>query len=228
MSEPMLTPAMTEYLAGLWKLENRGQPMTTNALASHLGVSDTAVSRMTKRLAAAGLVTHLPHQHIGLTDAGRQQGGRLVRHHRLLEVFLIQVFGFTWDQVDVEAHRMEHGISEVVGNRMEEILGFPTQCPHGDPIPGRDGAVPRYATRPLAEAEVGAACIVRRIGNSGDAPLLRYLAELGLRPGTSVTVQQRAPFKGPLHILVNDQAQVVGHEVASLIWVEQVLAPAAR
>ena len=222
MSELTVTPAMTEYLAGLWKLENRGQEMTTGALASHLGVSDTAVSRMTKRLAAAGLVTHRAHRQIALTVEGRQQGGRLVRHHRLLEVFLIQVFGFTWDQVDVEAHRMEHGISEVVGDRMDEILGFPTQCPHGDPIPAKDGSVRGYQTRLLVEAEVGAACTVRRVGNSGDAPLLRYLAELGLRPGIQVTVQQRAPFRGPLHVLVGDQPQIIGHEVASLLWVEQI------
>ncbi len=225
MSELTLTPAMTEYLAGLWKLENRRQEMTTGGLASHLGVSDTAVSRMTKRLAEAGLVTHLPHRQIALTAEGRRHGGRLVRHHRLLEVFLIQVFGLTWDQVDVEAHRMEHGISEVVGDRMDEILGFPTQCPHGDPIPARDGSVRSYQTRPLVEAALGAACIVRRVGNSGDAPLLRYLADLGLRPGSQVTVQQRAPFKGPLHVLVGDQPQVIGHEVASLLWVEQIQPP---
>ena len=145
MPETTLTAAMIEYLAGLWKLENREQAMTTSALASYLQVSDTAVSRMTKRLAAVSLVTHLPHRQIGLTAEGRQQGGRLVRHHRLLEVFLIQVFGFTWDQVDVEAHRLEHGISEVVGDRMEEILGFPTHCPHGDPIPTKDGRVEAVA-----------------------------------------------------------------------------------
>ena len=221
MPETTLTAAMIEYLAGLWKLENREQAMTTSALASYLQVSDTAVSRMTKRLAAVSLVTHLPHRQIGLTAEGRRQGGRLVRHHRLLEVFLIQVFGFTWDQVDVEAHRLEHGISEVVGDRMEEILGFPTHCPHGDPIPAKDGSIRGYQTRTLVAGEVGAAYTLRRVTHNGDAPLLRYLAEPGLRPGVRITLQQRAPFRGPLHVVVGDQPQVIGHEVASLLWVEQ-------
>ncbi len=219
MSEAHLTPAMLEYLAGCWKLENRGQEMTTRALATYLGVSDTAVSRMTKRLLDVGLVTHLPHQEIGLTTVGRRAGGRLVRHHRLLEVFLIQALGFTWDQVDVEAHRLEHGVSEVVGDRIEEVLGFPTHCPHGDPIPGRDGTVQTVQTYRLSEAPPGQAHLLRRVGNSGDASLLRYLAELKLRPGARVTVQERAPFKGPLHLTVNGEPQVIGYEVAALIWV---------
>lgn len=222
MAETTLTPTMIEYLAGLWKLENREQAMTTSALASHLGVSDTAVSRMTRRLAAARMATHLPHQQIGLTAEGRLQGSRLVRHHRLLEVFLIQVLGFSWDQVDVEAHRLEHGISEAVGDRMEEVLGFPTHCPHGDPIPAKDGNILSYQTQMLVTGEIGAAYTLRRVGHNGDAPLLRYLADLGLRPGVRIELQQAAPFKGPLHVTIGDQPQVLGHEIASLLWVQRV------
>lgn len=221
MTETALTPAMIEYLAGLWKLENRQQTMTTGALAAHLGVSDTAVSRMTRRLAAVRMVTHLSHQHIDLTAEGRLQGSRLVRHHRLLEVFLIQVFGFSWDQVDVEAHRLEHGISEAVGDRMEEVLGFPTHCPHGDPIPAKDGSILSYQTQMLVTGEVGAVYTLRRVGHNGDAPLLRYLAELGLQPGVRITLQQTAPFKGPLHVVVGDRPQVLGYEIASRLWVER-------
>ncbi|MCB0021724.1 MAG: metal-dependent transcriptional regulator, partial [Caldilinea sp.] len=146
------TDGMLDYLAAIYKLgghpERSAAKVTTSALAEKMHVSPAAVSSMLKRLEESGFVDRSSADGIVLTEQGVLAALQLVRRHRLLEVFLVKVMGFTWDQVDVEAHRLEHSISSAFEDRMDRLCGYPTHCPHGDPIPRKDGALPEEELRP--------------------------------------------------------------------------------
>ena len=199
----LTTDGMLEYLAAIYKLiegeesATATQKVTTSALSEKMHVSPAAASSMLKRLEETGFVERSSVDGITLTQQGVLAALQLIRRHRLLEVFLIQVMGFTWDQVDSEAHRLEHAISSAFEERMDALCGFPTHCPHGDPIPTKDGVLPIETLLPLPALKPGQAGVLRRVGTR-DARVLRYLTRLSLEPGQSLRLVEVAPFRGPV------------------------------
>jgi DtxR family Mn-dependent transcriptional regulator len=215
----LTTDGMLDYLAAIYKLGTRSDKVTTTALSDHMNVSPAAASSMLKRLEESAFVERSNIDGITLTSQGVLAALQLVRRHRLLEVFLIQVMGFTWDQVDVEAHRLEHSISSAFEERMDRLCNYPTHCPHGDPIPRRDGTLPDEVIVALPEMEPGQTGVLRRVGIS-DARVLRYLTRLQLEPGKVVRLVEVAPFNGPVTLEVFHDAQIAA---APVIAAEPVL-----
>ncbi|HEU4753420.1 MAG TPA: metal-dependent transcriptional regulator, partial [Armatimonadota bacterium] len=199
------------------KLSAAGQ-CTPSQVAARLGVSAPAVTKMVKRLQELKLVAPARSPELVLTAAGEKIALEIIRHHRLLETYLVEALGYTWDRVDEEAEKLEHVISEEFEDRIDELLGFPTRDPHGDPIPTREGHVPLDDFHTLADLEPGRAAIVRRVSDR-DAEMLRYIGGLGLYPDTAVEMLSREPFGGPLHVRVSGKERAIGRELAGHILV---------
>lgn len=193
----LTTDGMLEYLASIYQLAERSDRVTTTAIAETMCVSLPAASSMLKRLEDSGFIERSSADGITLNQQGRLAALQLLRRHRLLEVFLIQVMNFTWDQVEAEAHRLEHAISSAFEERMDAICGYPTHCPHGDPIPLADGTMPEETLIAVPSLQPGQSGILRRVG-SRDASVLRYLSKLKLMPGCVLRVVDVAPFNGPI------------------------------
>ena len=220
----LTTDGMLDYLAAIYKLGSGGDRVTTTALSERMHVSPAAASSMLKRLEESNFVERSSVDGITLTEQGVLAALQLVRRHRLLEVFLIKVMGYTWDQVDTEAHRLEHSISNAFEERMDMLCGFPTRCPHGDPIPRKDGSLPQEDLAALPTLEPGQTGVLRRVGVR-DARVLRYLSRLALEPGQTLRLVEVAPFRGPVTMEISDAAngalstQVLGHELAEQLFV---------
>jgi DtxR family Mn-dependent transcriptional regulator len=210
---------MREYLGEIYRLERSAEGVTNLALAERLEVTSSAVARMLRRLDQAGMLTHVPYQGVKLSEAGEREALRSIRRHRLLEVFLVKVMGFGWDQVHEESHGLQLTISDAFEDRMDELAGHPSHCPHGDPIPTKDGHMTPTNDQPLVDVAIGAPAVLRRV-KTDDDDKLRYLAELGLIPGVKLKVVNRAPFNGPLRIKANGQEHVLGTELAKVLRVE--------
>ena len=214
----MVGAAVQDYLKVIYKLAQSEQRCTPAVVAERMGVSPAAVTKMIRRLQELKLATYVRSEEIRLTPAGVKIALEMIRHHRLLEAYLMEALGYTWDQVDGEAEKLEHVISEEFEDRIDEILGFPTHDPHGDPIPTKDGLVEDIRHGTLAELEPGQAGVVRRV-KDGDPAMLRYLGELGLYPRTPVEMVQKEPFGGPLHIRVEGAERAIGRELAHNVFV---------
>jgi len=219
----LLSGPVEDYLKAIYDLELVGTPASTNDIADRLAISPASVSGMVRRLADQGLITHEPYRGVRLTHDGRRAALRTLRRHRILECYLTAVLGYPWDRVHAEAERLEHAASEELVERMAAALGDPTQDPHGAPIPTRDGRVEESALRTLAEAASGEQVRVRRVHDK-DAERLRYLAELGIRPGAVVRILDKAPFDGPITLWVDEAgggaARAVGVGLAAQVYVE--------
>ena len=218
-----LSGPVEDYLKAIYELELVGAPASTNDIADRLAISPASVSGMVRRLADQGLVTHEPYRGVRLTADGRRAALRTLRRHRILECYLTEVLGYPWDRVHAEAERLEHAASEELVERMASALGDPVQDPHGAPIPTRDGRVEEAALRTLAEAVQGEQVRVRRVHDK-DPERLRYLAELGIRPGSVVRILDRAPFDGPITLWVDESgggaARAVGVGLAAQVYIE--------
>ncbi|HWJ22377.1 MAG TPA: metal-dependent transcriptional regulator [Gemmatimonadaceae bacterium] len=221
---PSLTASVEDYLKAVYEAERRAGAASTSDVAQQLGVAPASVSGMVRRLARQGLLAHERYRGVRLTPAGRRAALRTLRRHRVIESYLVHALGYSWDCVHEEAERLEHAASDELIDRMAAALGEPAFDPHGAPIPTREGAVDETRRTALGDLAVGARVRVSRVGDE-DASLLRYLAELGIRPGARVTVVARAPFDGPLTLLVDGAERVVGSGVAGGVWVEEVPTP---
>ena len=216
-----ITPAMEDYLKTIFSLEEAGDRITTQAIADQLSVAAPSVTGMVKRLNDLKLVDHAPYRGVTLTEAGRKVALEVVRHHRLLELYLADALGYSWDEVHDEADRLEHTISEEFEARIDHALGYPTHDPHGDPIPTVGGELPIATHLRLSELDVGQRATVVRIFHD-DSERLRYLGQLGLYPNVTLTVLERLPFNGPLRIKVEDDEHVLGLELAAEVYIELV------
>ncbi len=212
--------AIEDYAKAIYVLESRaGEPVSTNALAERLGVTAGSVSAMLRKLAELELVEHQPYHGVRLTEPGRRLALEVIRHHRLLELFLAEVLDMPWDRVHAEAEVLEH----VLSNELEEViaakLGNPTRDPHGDPIPSPDFEIDEGETRSLADLEPGATGVFVRVSDS-DPAMLRYLGERGVAPGAAFEVVDRQPFGGPLFVRFGDDVHPLGGDLAQAMRVE--------
>lgn len=214
MKEPIqeLAPRISDCLKVIYAMQERGQKVSTSAVSERLGVSDATVTMLFKDFAAAGWVEHTPYRGVRLTPLGERKAMEVIRHHRLLELYLARELGYSWDKVHDEADKLEHVISEEFEDKLDALLGHPTIDPHGDPIPSKDGVVVVRKGQTLQQLHEGQTALILRV-NDQDPDKLRYLGTLGMYPETRVELVYRAPFGGPLRILVGEQSQQVEHIV---------------
>jgi DtxR family Mn-dependent transcriptional regulator len=216
-----LTPAVQDYVKAIYLLEQDHTAVTTSALAARLGVSAPSATAMTKRLAELGLVARRPYRGVVLTERGRRAALELLRHHRLLERFLVDQLGMSLDEVHAEAERLEHALSETLEARIDAKLGHPTHDPHGDPIPDAKLSLSHANPhRGLDELAVGEHATVRSVPD-GDRALLRYLASIGLVPGAGVEVVARGPFAGPITVRTRAGETPLATELAASVAVSR-------
>jgi DtxR family Mn-dependent transcriptional regulator len=215
------TRAQQDYLKALYQLHGDERPVPTRDLAQRLGISSPSVSEMVTRLTAQGLVEHDRYRGQQLTREGRKVALELVRHHRLLEMFLVQVLGYSWDEVHDEAERLEHVISERMEQRIFELLGRPQLDPHGHAIPTLTGKVRTVSNRPLSECRVGEKLVVQ--GVSDDDPVrLRELERRGLLPGTRLEMVEESKFEGPIGVRIKGRRTSIPLGLARALFVEGV------
>ena len=213
-----LTDAMQDYLREIYKLRLEGRRATTSAIADRVGVRPPSATAMVKRLAALGLVEHERYRGVELTPGGERVALEVIRHHRLLELYLSQALGMSLDEVHSEADRLEHALSEELEERIDRSLGYPTHDPHGDPIPDAKLRIERGQLRTLASLEPGDVATIRRVPDDDDA-LLRYLADHALVPGKTVRLTRAEPFGGPLILRVGKAEHAISRELAEGIGV---------
>ncbi len=226
MSEtpPSLSRSVEDYLKVIYSLEEQGSAASTSAIAQALDVQPGSVSGMVKRLAGSGYVEHERYRGARLTPRGRREALRIVRRHRVLETYLSQRLGYSWDDVHEEAERLEHAASDDLIDRMAAALENPSHDPHGAPIPTRAGRVETTERTTLADVDVGSRVRIRAVRDD-DSERLRYMESRGLLPGVLLTVEKQAPFNGPVSVRVGEPPgalETVGQELARRIRVGKV------
>jgi DtxR family Mn-dependent transcriptional regulator len=205
-----ISDAVQDYAKAIWTLGQRSnQPVSTSAIAERLEVSPASASAMVKRLESMSLAVREPYHGVRLTRAGERVALEVVRHHRLLELYLAEALGMSWDRVHEEAEVLEHAISPELSELIAEKLGNPTHDPHGDPIPTAEGEIDDRPTRALADLEPGDGGVFVRVSDS-DPDMLRYLADRGIAPGDRFEVLEREPFEGPLTVRFSRETHVLG------------------
>ena len=216
----MATPSVEDYIKAIYKTQTDSENVTTHDIAARVGVSTPAVSKMLPRLTALRLVEHTPYQGVRLTAAGEKMALEIIRHHRLLELYLVEALGYGWDAVHIEAERLEHHISEEFEERIDVLLGHPATCPHGDPIPTREGTVTMLPDTALSTQDAPASLQIRRVRDE-DAALLRHLKTLGLLPGTAIEFLEREPFGGAfvVRVVLSSETVRVAPQAAQQIFV---------
>jgi len=208
-----VTAAVEDYVKAIYTLEAGEGSVTTTALAERLDVRPASVSGMVSKLTALGLVEHEPYRGVRLTEHGTRVALEVVRHHRLLELFLVENLGMSWDEVHAEAEVLEHVLSEELEELIAAKLGDPAFDPHGDPIPSRELTVPTDESRSLYALEPGEQGTFVRVSDS-DPAMLRFLSERGIAPGAAIAVVDRQPFDGPLYVRVANDEHVLGAVLA--------------
>lgn len=209
----LITPAHEDYLKAIYTLESNGVEVSNSALAHHLSVTPASATNMVKKLAELGLVTYEPYQNVALTPSGQRVALEVLRHHRLLELYLHDKLNLPWDQVHAEAEKLEHVLSETLEDAMAAALGNPTVDPHGDPIPTKDGHVDNIGGILLSEGELNRSYRIIRV-RLQDSDRLIYLGTMGLYPNANVILLSRAPFLGPLLIEVDGEHHALAYDMA--------------
>jgi DtxR family transcriptional regulator, Mn-dependent transcriptional regulator len=218
-----LTAPVEDYLKAIYELERHGAAAGTKEIAAALGIAPASVSGMVRRLAEQGLMAHERYRGVRLTEQGRRAALLTLRRHRVIEAYLAEALGYPWDRVHDEAERLEHAASDELVDRMAAAIGEPATDPHGAPIPGRDGTMDEQRLASLDDLPPGAEARISRVEDD-DPERLRYLGELGIRPGARVRVVERAPYGGPITLRVARTERHVGSELARHVL---VIPPAA-
>jgi DtxR family Mn-dependent transcriptional regulator len=224
-TEPLTAP-VEDYLKAIYTIGRGTGTAATNEIAQRLALAPASVSGMVRRLADQGLLAYERYHGVKLTETGRRAALRTLRRHRVIEAYLAQALGYPWDRVHAEAERLEHAASDELVDRMAATMGEPEVDPHGAPIPTRDGAVDETEYTSLAELGVGTPGVVVRVADE-DPAMLRYLAELSVVPGKRVTVKSRAPYGGPITLVVGRAEISVGPALAAHVLTAPVTAKAA-
>jgi len=214
-----VSDAVQDYAKAIYSLQERSdEAVSTSALAERLAVSPASASAMVKRLESLGLVTRKPYHGVELTSAGRRVALEVIRHHRLIELYLAEALGMPWDRVHEEAEVLEHAISPELSELIAAKLGNPTHDPHGDPIPTADGEIERASSRRLGDLEQGERGVFVRVSDS-DPEMLRWLSERGIAPGDRLEVLERQPFDGPLLVRFGSGDHSLGGELVRMMRV---------
>ncbi|WP_020670084.1 metal-dependent transcriptional regulator [Amycolatopsis nigrescens] len=217
--------SIEDYIRAIYGLVERGEAVTNTSLAGRLEVSPSSASGMVTKLSQLGLVTHVPYRGIELTAEGTQLAHGVLRRHRLIETYLVQHLGYTWDEVHAEADALEHVVSDRLVARIAAKLGNPVRDPHGDPIPAADGSVEEEPARLLDELQPGAIGEIVRVWDT-DPDLLRYLSEHAIGLGERIEVLERQPFGGPIVVKVGAEPDAATHALGKAI--AQALSVAVR
>ncbi|WP_321323832.1 metal-dependent transcriptional regulator [Thiomicrorhabdus sp.] len=221
----MASTALEDYLKIIYKLEDSGsidKGVQTSVIAERLSISQASVSNMIKKLADNGYVSYAPYYGVSLTDSGRKIALNMVRKHRILEQYLVERLGYSWDEVDEEAEVLEHAISDKLANRMWDDLGQPTHDPHGSPIPNIEGELVKHNWQSLIDMPLNQLVCVKRIKNRSPEEL-RYLASIGLTTGVNLVVKNRAPLNGPLLVEINaDELHAIDYRLAMALQVSKI------
>ncbi len=212
--------AIEDYLKTIYALEQEESPVTTSRIAKARGVKPGSATSMIQRLDRLNLVDYQKHYGVTLTDSGNEIALEVIRHHRLVELYLIEALGFSWDEVHEQADILEHVISEELEEKIAAALNYPSFDPHGDPIPSREGLIVEVETLALSDLPLNTVAVVSRVPDNAQGDLLRYLAQLGLVPGSKLSVVEAAPFEGPLTVKIDGKEEVIGNRIASAILVE--------
>ena len=215
-----MTPsaAMREYLAEIYRLQEDSPTVSTTSLAERLNVSPPAVPRMLKRLKSAGYVKHIPYQGVELTELGREEALQEIRRHRILEVFLVNIMGFAWDEAHEHADELGRGLNNALTNRMAKMTNYPQRCPHGEPIPGENGELPLISDTCIMNLAVGYKGTISRV-RTHEPERLQYFASLNLIPDMEFEIVGRAPFNGPMRLRLDREEVVIGAELTKSLWV---------
>lgn len=216
-----LSRSVEDYLKAVYALTEQGEPASTSALAEALDIQPASVTGMIKRLDESGFVEHVPYRGVRLTETGSREALRIIRRHRVLETYLADRLGYSWDDVHHEAERLEHAASDELIDRMAAALEDPSHDPHGAPIPTRKGEMARTDFVSLANAPEGVTLEIKAVQDE-DSELLRSMESLGLRPGVLLTVVSRAPFNGPISVTVEGaevDGEIIAHDLAQRIFV---------
>lgn len=227
MSVSMLSASSQNYLKAIWNLsEWSSEPVTTSTLATRVGVRLSTASDAVRKLTEQGLASHAPYGAVTLTAEGRVHAVAMVRRHRLIESFLVEMLGYRWDQVHDEAETLEHAVSDFMVERIDQRLGFPERDPHGDPIPRTDGTVIIPDAVPLSEVEPGARVLIERISDA-DSDLLQFFAEHGMHVGTVMETRPGPPYSDALEVVLaeRDAPLPLGRSATDAVWVTRPAAP---
>lgn len=208
-----------EYMKQIFRLQQIASPVTTTALAEAMEVTPSSVTDMLKKLSQRGLINYTPYHGITLTGEGEKSAVRAIRRHRIVERFLTDMLGFEWHEAHEESVSFEHNISDEVERRLFVALNKPSVCPHGYPIPERVQDV-RVEKLPLVSIEAGESAIILSVRDD-EPELLQFMASLGIRPGVEVSVEQKDPFKGPVHAVIGSERRTLGWDLADSIYVRK-------
>jgi DtxR family transcriptional regulator, Mn-dependent transcriptional regulator len=220
-AEDRVSPAVEDYAKAIYALQTRTRgPVSTNNLAERLDVTAGSASAMVRKLDEIGLVSHQPYHGVRLTAAGRRVALEVLRHHRLLELYLAETLGVSWDRVHDEAEVLEHVLSEDLEELIATKLGNPTRDPHGDPIPTRDGRIEESDTEALCTLQPSDTGVFVRVSDS-DPEMLRYLGDRGIAPGDALEVLDKQPFGGPLFVRFGKDVHVLGGDLARAMRVQR-------
>lgn len=220
-TEKQVSPAMQRYAAEVYRIQQDSPQVSLSHLAENVESSPQAIARMVKRLTDSGFATYEPYRGVRLTAAGEHIAMPSLRRHRLGEVFLVKVMGYDWASAHELTDVFERGMNEELEDRMYEMAGRPTRCPHGEPIPTKEGLIVFPKDAPLISREPGARLRLSRV-RTHDSDKLRYIGNLGLVLGVEFSLVSRAPFNGPLRLQFERSDQVIGYELASSLWVESI------
>lgn len=213
-----ITPAVQDYLKVIYKFQDKGSVSTT-LIADELNVTGASVTGMIKRLNQLGLVDYSSYKGVKLTAVGEKIALEILRHHRLLELYLKELMGYSLDKIHDEACNLEHHISQEFADKLDTMLGQPKFDPHGHPIPTKDGKISHINEIPLTQSEIGQIVTISRL-NDKNKELLAYLENIELLPNTEIKVVEKGPFNGPVTIDYNGQEKIIGNEIAQNIFVE--------